>query len=118
MVWRNHYRVGRRKRERIAILQKQPTITAIETGQFLSGSTKRKLQRAAWRARHVNLSDEQNVEIIDLTQEPEETANPTNAIEQTESSAAVYTATVTQLFTKIVQQLLTMRYIKEKQISK
>jgi len=116
MVWRNHHRAGRRKRERIAILQKRPTITAIETGQFLSDSAKRKLQRAAWRARHANLPEEQDVEIIDLTQEPEETANPTNTIEQTESST-VYTTTITQLFTKIEQQLLTIRYMKENQIS-
>jgi len=53
-----------------------------------------KLQRAAWRARYANRSDEQNVEIIDLIQEPERTPNPNNT-EQTESSAAVYTATIT-----------------------
>jgi len=47
MVWRNHHRAGRRKRECIAALQRRPTITAIEVGQFLSDSMKWKLQRAA-----------------------------------------------------------------------
>jgi len=116
MVWRNKHRAGRRKRERIAELQKRPTITAIETGQFLSDSAKQKLRRAAWRARHASFSVEQDVETIDLTQEPEKTTNSTDTTEQTESPA-VYTATVTRLFTKIENQLLIIRYNKENQIN-
>jgi len=78
MVWRNKHRAGRRKRERIVVLQKQPKITAVESGQFISEHAKRQLQRAAWRARHVNLSNDQNIETIDLTQETEENPNPDN----------------------------------------
>jgi len=76
MVWRNHHRAGRRKRERIATLQKRPTITAIETGHFLTVLTKQQLRRAAWRAQHANHSNDHDVEIIDLTQETKETPNP------------------------------------------
>jgi len=67
MVWRNKHRGGRRERERIAVLQRQPKITAVESGQFISEHAKRQLQRAACRARHANLSNEQNIETIDLT---------------------------------------------------
>jgi len=116
MVWHNNHRAGRRKRERIAALQKRPIITAIETGQFLSDNAKQKLQRAAWRARHANFSEKQDVETIDLTQEPEETTNSTDTAEQIEFPA-VYTATVTRLFTKIEKQLLIIRYKKRNQIN-
>jgi len=115
MVWRNHHRAGRKKRERIALLRKRPTIIAIETGQFLPDSVKQKLQRAAWRARHANLPEVQDVETIDLTQEPEETAEHTSTTELTESST-VYTSTITRLFTKIEQQLLIIQHMKENQI--
>jgi len=67
MVWRNKHRAGRRKREHIAALQRQPKITTVESGQFIIEHAKRQLQRAAWRARHANLSNEQNIETIDLT---------------------------------------------------
>jgi len=80
-------------------LQRQPKITAVESGQFISDHTKRQLQRAAWRARHANLSNEQDIETIDLTQETEENPNPDNT-EQVESTPTVYTATITRLFTR------------------
>jgi len=110
MVWRNKHRSGRRKRERIAALQRQPKITAIESGQFISDRTKQQLQRA-WQARHANLPNEQNIETIDLTQETEE--NPNNNTEQV-STPTVYTTTITKLFTRIEQHLFTIGYIKEK----
>jgi len=78
MVWRNKHRAGRRKRECIAALQRQPKITAVESGQFISEHAKRQLQWAAWRARHANLSNEQNIETIDLNQKTEENPNPDN----------------------------------------
>jgi len=112
MVWRNKHRAGRRKRERIAASKKQPTIIAVEKGYFLSDRTKQQLQRAAWRARHLNLPDDPNTEIIDLTQEPEENSNLEN-IEQIKTTQTVYTATVTKLFTRIEQHLLTIGYMKE-----
>jgi len=41
MVWRKKHRAGCRKRERIAGLkQKQPIITAIETGYFITDEAK------------------------------------------------------------------------------
>jgi len=52
MVWRNKHRAGRRKRERIAALQKGLTITSVETGHYISERTKQQLRRAAWRVRH------------------------------------------------------------------
>jgi len=78
MVWRNHHRAGRKKREHIAALQRRPTITAIETGHYISEQTKQQLHRAAWRARHVNRPIDNNIETIDLTQETEGTPNPEN----------------------------------------
>jgi len=62
--------------------------------QANSSQTARSENYKGLRGEHANHSDEQNVEIIDLTQELEGTPNPTNT-EQTESSAAVYTATIT-----------------------
>jgi len=51
MVWRKKHCAGRRKRERIAVLkQKQPIITAVEIGHFITDKTRRELHRAAWRA--------------------------------------------------------------------
>jgi len=111
MVWRNRHRAGHRKRERIITLQKQPKITAIKTGDFISDHAKQQLRRAAWRARHADLSDNQNIEIIDLTRDIEETSN--DNIEQTESTQTIYTTTITKLFTKIEQHLLTIGYMKE-----
>jgi len=112
MVWRNKHRAGRRKRERIAALQRQPKITAVVSGQFISEHAKQQLQRAAWRARHANLSNEQNIETIDLTQETEENLNLDNT-EQVESTPTVYTTTITKLFTRIEQHLLIIGYIKQ-----
>jgi len=64
MVWRNKHRTGRRKRERIAALkQKQPIITAIETGHFIADKAKLQLRRAAWRAQHANRPSDHNIEI-------------------------------------------------------
>jgi len=77
-----------------------------QLNQFISDHTKRQLQRAAWRAQHANLPNEQNIETIDLTQETEE--NPNNNTEQVESTLTVYTATITKLFTRIEQHLLTI----------
>jgi len=94
-------------------LQKQPKITAVESGQFISEHAKRQLQRATWRARHTNLSNDQNIDTIDLTQETEENPNPDNT-EQVESTPIVYTTTITKLFIRIEQHLLTIGYIKEK----
>jgi len=68
MVWRNKHRAGRRKRERIAALQKRPTIIAIETGHYID-QAKQQLRRAAWRAQHANRPIDHDIEIIDLTQE-------------------------------------------------
>jgi len=117
MVWRNHHRAGRGKRERIAALQKRPTITSIETGQFLTENQKRKFRRAAWRARHANNSlGEQDVEVIDLTREPEEIVTSTEIVEDLEPST-VYATTITHLFTKIEQQILTIQHMKENQFS-
>jgi len=113
MVWRNKHRASRRKRERIAALQKQPKITAVESGQFISEHAKRQLQRTAWRARHTNFSNDQNIETIDLTQETEENPNFDNT-EQVESTPTVYTTTITKLFIRIEQHLLSIGYIKEK----
>jgi len=93
--------------------QRQPKITAVESGQFISEHAKRQLQRAAWRARHANLSNEQNIETIDLTQETEENPNHDNT-ERVESTPTVYTTTIRKLFTRIEQHLLTIGYIKEK----
>jgi len=112
MVWRNKHRAGRRKRERIIALQNQPKITAIESGHFVSDHTKRQLRRAAWRARHADLPENQNIEIIDLTKETKE--NPNNNTEQVDSTQTVYTTTITKLFTRIEQHLLTIGYMKEK----
>jgi len=92
MVWRNKHRAGRRKRERIAALQKRPIITAVETGHFLTDRMRQQLRRAAWRAQHANPSSNHNVEIIDLTQETEEIPNLENT-EQLESPTAVYSHT-------------------------
>jgi len=48
MVWRKKHRADRRKRECIAALkQKQPIITAIETGHFIADKAKHQLRRAA-----------------------------------------------------------------------
>jgi len=102
MVWRNKQRTGRRNREPIAALQKHPKITSIESGKFISDHAKRQLQRAAWRAQHANLCNEDNIETIDLTREPEENTNP-DKIEQIQSTPTVYTATITKLFTRIEQ---------------
>jgi len=104
MIWRNYHRADRRKRERIAALQKRPTITTVET---ITSPNKQQLCRAAWRARHANRPIDNNIETIDLTQETERTPNPEN-IEQTESPSTVYTATITKLFTRIEQRLLTV----------
>jgi len=92
MVWRNKHRAGRRKRERIAALQKHPKITEIESGKFISEHAKRQLRRAAWRAQYANLCERNNIE---MTQEPEENTDP----EQTEPTSTVYTAAITKLFT-------------------
>jgi len=89
MVWRNHHRAGRRKREHIAALQKRPIITTVETGNFLTDRTKQQLRRAVWQAQHANPSNDHDVEIIDLTQETKRTPNPEN-IEQTESPSTIY----------------------------
>jgi len=113
MVWRNKHRADRRKRERIAALQRQPKITTVESSQFISEHAKRQFQRTAWRARHANLSNEQNIETIDFTQETEENLNLDNT-ERIESTPTVYTTTTTKLFTRIEQHLLTIEYIKEK----
>jgi len=51
---RNKHRAGRRKRKRIAALQKGPTITSVGTGNYISERTKQQLRRAAWHARHAN----------------------------------------------------------------
>jgi len=110
MVWRNRHRAGRRKRERIATLQKQPKITAIETGDFISDHAKQQLRRAAWRARHADPPNNQNIEIIDLTRDTEENSNDNT--EQTEPTQTVYANTITKLFTRIERHLLTIGYIK------
>jgi|GEM_PF-6712517 len=81
----------------------------IESGKFISDHAKRQLHRVAWRVQHANLCDKDNIEIIDLTQEPEENTNP----EQTEPTPTVYTATITKLFTQIEQHLLTVGYLKD-----
>jgi len=47
-----------------------------------------------------------------LTQETEENTNPDN-IKQTKPTPTVYTATITKLFTRIEQHLLTIGYIKD-----
>jgi len=120
MVWRNKHRASRRKREHIAALQKRPTITAVETGHYVTDRTKH-LRRAAWRAQHANRSIDHNIETIDITQEAEETSNPESiertesppegtsnpeSIERTESPPTVYTTNITKLFTRIEQYLL------------
>jgi len=132
MVWRNKHRADRRKRERIAALQKGRTIISIETGHYISERTKQQLRRAAWRAQRANHPIDNNAEIIDLTQDPEGTSNPENinriesllegtsdpeSIELTESPQTIYTTTITKLFTKIEQHLLTIRYTRENQIN-
>jgi len=77
MVWRNHHRADRRKRERIAVRQ------------AITFPNKQQLRRAAWRARHANRLINNNIETIDLTQEIEGTPNPEN-IEQIESPSTFY----------------------------
>jgi len=83
MVWRKKHRAGRKKRERIAASQKGPIITSVETGQFLTETTRQHLRRRAWRARHANRPVDSNIEIIDLTQNVEEF--PTPETDQNES---------------------------------
>jgi len=115
MVWRNMHRAGCRKRERIAVLkQKQPIITAIETGYFIADKAKQQLRRAAWRAQHANRPSNHNIETIDLTQELDKTPNPEHA----KSTKPPFTPTnymikVLQFFNEIEQYLLSIRYIKK-----
>jgi len=45
MVRRNHHRAGRRKRERIATLQRRPTIIAVEIGHYIADQAKRQLRQ-------------------------------------------------------------------------
>jgi len=73
MVWRKKYR--RRKRT-AALKQKQPIITAIETGNFITDNARCQLRRTAWRAQHTNLlSNLSTIEIIDLTRNSDEIPN-------------------------------------------
>jgi len=111
MVWRNKHRAGRRKREHIAALRKQPIITEIESGKFISDHAKRQLLRAAWREQHANLCDRNDIEIIDLTQESEEDIDSEQAV----PTQTIYTATITRLFTQIEQHLSTVGYLKRKE---
>jgi len=101
---------------------------SVETGRYISDKTKQHLRRSAWRARHANRPVNNNIEIIDLTQNVEETPTPekidqikfqpdgTPNPEIVESSQTIYTTTITKFFTKIEQYLLTVRHSRENQI--
>jgi len=128
MVWRNKHRAGRRKRERIAALRKGPIITSVETGQYITDKTKQQLRRSAWRARHANRPVDNNIEIVDLTQNLEEPPTPertdrlefssedTQNLENIEPSQSTYTTTITKYFAKIEQYLLTVKHPRENQV--
>jgi len=64
MVWRNKHRADRRKRERITASLKRPTITSVETEQYIFEQTRQRLRRAVWRARYTNHTIDDNVETI------------------------------------------------------
>jgi len=127
MVWRTKNRAGRKKRERIAALKKGPTITSIETGQYVTDKIKQQLRRNAWRAKHANRPVDDNIVIVDLTQNPEElsTLEKTDRVDYSledaqnldnkELSHSTYTTTITKYFTKIEQYLMTIKYPKENQ---
>jgi len=117
MVWRTKNRAGRRKRERIAALKKSPIITSIETGQYVTDKIKQQLRRSAWRAKHANRPVDDNIVIVDLTQNPEELPTPEKPdrvdfsledaqnLDNKELSHSTYTTTITKYFTKIEQYM-------------
>jgi len=128
MVWRNKNRAGRRKRERIAALKKGPIITSVETGQYITDKIKQQFRRNAWRARHANRPVDNNIVLVDLTQDLEELPTPekidrvefsledTQNLDNEEPSHSTYTTTITKYFTKIEQYLLTIKHPKENQV--
>jgi len=129
MVWRTKNRAGRRKREKIAALRKGPKIISVETGRYISDELKRQLQRNAWRTKHANRPVDDNIELVDLTQDQEEQLTPerTNELnpilecnQDTNNAGrlySTYTTTVTKYFMKIEQYLTTIRRSKENQIN-
>jgi len=127
MVWRTKNRAGRRKREKIAALKKGPKITSVETGRYITDEIRQQFRRSAWRAKHANRPVDDNIELVDLTQNLEEQSTPEktdkidflleynqdlNNVEQLHST---YTTTVTKYFTKIEQYLMTIKHSKENQ---
>jgi len=127
MVWRTKNRAGRRKREKIAALRKGPKITSVETGRYITDELKQQLRRNAWRMKHANRPVDDNIELVDLTQDQEEQLTPeeTNEVDfvleynqnlnHVEQLHSTYTTTVTKYFTKIEQYLMTIRRSKEDQ---
>jgi len=94
---------------------------------YITDELKQQLRRNAWRTKHANRPVDDNIELVDLTQDQEEQLTPeeTNEVDfvleynqdlnNVEQLHSTYTTTVTKYFMKIEQYLMTIRRSKEDQ---